>query len=326
MSCSRMGRRVRTEMVHRETNFGPRECPVCGTSSGNAELFLAENVDRARISSLSYASRKAPEFMNLNLVRCPVCDLVYADDPPSRGDLASAYHSADYDSVDEAEDAARSYLDAIAPLLASLQSRADALEIGTGTGAFLALLESEGFTGLVGVEPSVAAINAAPARRREWIRVGIFEGDHFEPESFDLVCCFMTMEHVIDPRELARAVFRLLRPGGAFVTVTHDYRSGVNRVLGRRSPIIDIEHMQLFSSRSIEELFARSGYSEIHTTSFRNSYALRYWWQLIPAPSPISRVGSGLLRISRLDRVKFTFNVGNQVCWGRKPVEVSEVD
>jgi hypothetical protein len=54
------------------------------------------------------------------------------------------------------------------------------------------------------------------------------------------------MEHVLDPKVIALPAFRLLRPGGAFVTVTHDHRGRLNRLLGRRSPIIDIEHLQLF--------------------------------------------------------------------------------
>ncbi len=58
-----------------------------------------------------------------------------------------------------------------------------------------------------------------------------------------------------DPDIIAQASFRLLRPGGAFATVTHDYRSPVNRMLGKRSPIFDIEHMQLFSRRAVRFLW-----------------------------------------------------------------------
>jgi SAM-dependent methyltransferase len=104
-------------------------------------------------------------------------------------------------------------------------------------------VQREGFSELVGVEPSTAAIAAAPENRRQWIREGIFREADFSPSSFDLICCFMTMEHVPDPKVISDAAFRLLKPGGAFVTVTHDYRATVNRVLGKRSPIIDIDHM-----------------------------------------------------------------------------------
>ena len=56
-----------------------RSCPVCGAGSLEARSFLRSNVDLARLDEFSYAARKTPEYMNLNLVQCFRCDLVYAD-------------------------------------------------------------------------------------------------------------------------------------------------------------------------------------------------------------------------------------------------------
>ncbi len=296
-----------------------RPCPVCDSPSELAPIFLEANVDETRINSFSFASRKTPEFMNHKLVRCPTCDLVYVSEPPEQAELATGYRDADYDSSEEAEDAASAYLSAMRHLLETLPSRTDALEIGTGTGALLEKLQITGFRRLVGLEPSMAAIADAPLHRQEWIRPITFEEHEFDDHSFDLVCCFMTLEHVLDPKELADGVLRLLRPGGAFVTVTHDCDSRVNTMLGRRSPIIDIEHMQLFSRSSIVELFARSGYERIEVEGFRNRYALRYWWRLLPLPRSVHRAGAAVLRVSRLDRLKIAINVGNTMAIGYAP-------
>jgi SAM-dependent methyltransferase len=253
------------------------------------------------------------------LVLCPTCDLVYVDRPPADEELAQAYHTADYDSSEEANDAARAYISAITPVLDRVPRKSAALEIGTGTGAFLEHLSQAGFSDVIGVEPSLAAVAAAPPHRRSWIRQGMFDESLFAPQSFDLVCCFMTMEHVRDPAPLAAAVMRLLRPGGAFATVTHDYRSFVNRALGKRSPIIDIEHMQLFSERSIRGLFERAGYTAVSVNAFVNTYSLRYWMRLMPLPQPIKRPLSGLLAATRIDRLRAGFNVGNTLAAGFKP-------
>ena len=297
-----------------------RPCPICGTPSDLAELFLAANVDIQKFNQFSYASRKTPEYMNHNLVRCLKCDLVYANKPPERDELTSSYHNADYDSSEEADDAAEVYLYALKPVIAQLRTRLNALEIGTGTGVLLDLLQSAGFTTLVGIEPSTSAILAAPTHRQAWIKQGVFEDQQFVPESFDLICCFMTMEHVHDPKIIAKSVLRLLRPGGAFVTVTHDYQSYVNRILGKRSPIIDIEHMQLFSKDSIIELFKRSGYEQISVRSFKNRYAIRYWWRIMPVPSAIKSAVASILAMTRLDRIKISLNVGNTISAGFKPI------
>lgn len=297
-----------------------RPCPVCGSPPDLAKLFMEENFDASRISDFSFASRKLPEYMCHRLVQCTVCDLVYVPRPPAQEELAVEYHRASYDSSDEGSAAAESYLRAIAPLLNRLPQKRSALEIGTGTGVFLESLRSVGFENLVGIEPSESAISAAPEYRRAWIREGIFNDADFQSESFDLICCFMTMEHVADPGYIARSALRILRPGGAFVTVTHDYRSFVNRMLGKKSPIIDIEHMQLFSKKSIAELFFRSNFKNVMVRSFPNSYALRYWVRLMPLPPKVKFPVAGFLEKIGMAGLKLSVDVGNSIAYGFKEI------
>lgn len=302
-------------MKHDAIHAAVRSCPVCGAGSDETEPFLSDSRDETQLSASSFASRKVPEYMSHAMVRCRVCDLAYVDMPPSVDELAASYHAADYDSAEEAEDAADAYARAIAPVLAKLRNRGSALEIGTGTAAFLERLSDAGFGELVGIEPSTAAIDAAPAHRKAWIREGIFEGSDYPPESFDLICCFMTLEHVQDPGALVAAAHRLLRPGGAFVAVTHDRRAWLNRVLGRRSPIVDVEHMQLFSAESAGALLSRNGYVDVGGASFRNRYRLSYWLRLVPMGRALKDGLTRRLRGSRFDG-HVSFNVGNYMSWG----------
>ncbi|MES2632802.1 MAG: class I SAM-dependent methyltransferase [Pseudomonadota bacterium] len=295
-----------------------RPCPVCHADASQATLFLESSIDETKLSGSSFASRKVPEYMSHRLVQCQVCDLVYVDAPPAAGELARAYHEADYDSSEEADDAAAAYIRAAQATLAQIAGRKAVLEIGTGTATFLERLQAEGFETLVGIEPSTAAIHAAPAHRRAWIREGIFEENDFEPESFDLICCFMTLEHVPDPRVVAAAALRLLRPGGAFIAVTHDYRSLVNRMLGKRSPIIDVEHMQLFSQRSVRRLFDEAGYQNVTVQAFVNRYRVGYWLRLVPIPRALKSAVARALAVTRLDRIRLGANVGNLFTAGFK--------
>ncbi len=299
---------------------GPaRLCPICLDEKARTTVFLRDTIVESRIVGSSFASRKAPEYMSHAMVRCLDCDLAYVDQPPSETSLAASYHSADYDSAEEAEDAADAYVRAIQPVLQRLAGRSDAaLEIGTGTGAFLARLADAGFRNLVGIEPSVAAIAAARADRRAWIREGIFVEADFAPDSFDLICCFMTLEHVREPGDLASSALRLLKPGGAFVAVTHDFRAPVNRLLGRRSPIVDIEHMQLFSAHSAKRLLASRGFVDVAGRSFRNAYRPSYWLRLAPIPSPVKAFAIKQIQARGVDRMRLAANVGNRMTYGFK--------
>jgi SAM-dependent methyltransferase len=300
-----------------------RACPVCGVSSARAAVFLRSSFDRTRLTATSFASRKMPEFMSYRLLRCMGCEIVYAAAAPPAELLAHAYAAADYDSSEEAALAADTYADALAATIATLPRRDRVLEIGTGTGALLERLLDRvldaGFVEAVGIEPSGAAIAAAAPAVRGLIRQGMFVEADFEPESFDLICCFQTLEHVSDPRALVQSCVRLLRPGGALALVTHDYAAPLNRLLGCRSPIIDIEHLQLFCRPSLDRLLHDVGLSRREIRGLVNRYPLRYWLRLTPLPSSLKRTVAGVLGHAGLDRIRCSFNVGNLLAIGRKP-------
>ena len=296
-----------------------RDCPVCGASQAGAAPFLSASVDPARIGRFSFASRKRPEFMSFRLVRCPTCQTVYAAEAPSAETLADAYAAADYDTSEEADLAAQTYARALAPFLDAGIRDGAALEIGAGTGSFLRELQRLGFRDVTGVEPSSAAV-AAAADLRDRIRVGVFDPADHAPESLSFIGCFMTLEHVRDPLALTRAAFSLLRPGGVLAFVTHDYRAPINRLLGRRSPIVDIEHMQLFCRASLQRLLARTGFSEVAITAIRNAYPLRYWLRLLPLPGAMKTAGIACADATGLGRLRVGLNVGNLLTVARKPV------
>ena len=128
----------------------------------------------------------------------------------------------------------------------------------------------------------------------------------------------MTLEHVRDPMKIALSAHRLLRKGGAFVTVTHDYESFLNRFLGKRSPIIDIEHMQLFSKKSIEHLLLNGGFHSIKSNRFQNRYAISYWLRLLPLPNNMKVKINKCLTLLGLAGIKLTLNVGNTYAVGFK--------
>lgn len=279
---------------------------------------MDRNIDPEKMSVSSFSSRKRPEYMCYRLLRCPVCDLVYAVDAPDQLVLESAYQAADFASSSEAEDAAFTYGQAIRPFVGLLSGRQSALEIGTGTGAFLDVLRQLGFEQVIGVEPSRAAIDAAPVARRTLIREGVFRSEDFLGSKFDLICCFMTLEHVRNPKELILQARDLLRPGGAVVVVVHDCRGLINRILGRRSPIIDIEHVQIFSRKSIQYLFYSSGFSGVSVKGFSNRYSLRYWISVSPFGDVAKDLFLRVFGVLGLSEVKMSFNVGNVMAVGFK--------
>jgi SAM-dependent methyltransferase len=292
-----------------------RACPVCG-STDDRDIFAEQQLDEAALDQFAFASRKRPEHMRLRLVRCPTCDLVYASPVPDPDALANAYEAAAFDSAEEARFAAATYRQALERLLPQLPDRDGALDIGTGEGAFLSELLDLGFTNVGGVEPSTAPIAAADPRVAPLIEHDIFRPGVRPPASQSLVTCFQTIEHVPDPATLVRDAVALLKPGGVLMLVCHDRDAPINRLLGLRSPIVDVEHVQIFSRTSVGELLTRAGLERVTMRAIRNRYPIRYWARLLPIPGVVHEpLSAGLERTGLADRA-MTVGVGNLVAWG----------
>ncbi|ADK85527.1 Methyltransferase type 12 [Desulfarculus baarsii DSM 2075] len=300
----------------RATDAAERACPTCGKRHGR--LFAKERINPDLVGSFTYASRKTPEFMRHRLVRCLYCDTVYAPSPPPERVLSRAYASADYDSWEEAECAAADYARVIAPLLKGLPALGGAVEIGAGNGAFLPHLRRAGFQAVLGVEPSRKAIEAASAQARPLLREGVFTPETLAENRPALICSFMTLEHLPDPRGFVQAAHDALVPGGLLALVTHDWKAALNRLLGLRSPIIDIEHLQLFTARALQRLLRDRGFEDIQTAAFSNRYPLRYWLRLSPLPAGVRRALTGPLGRLGLLTLPLSLPVGNVMATGRK--------
>lgn len=294
-----------------------RACPVCGSDS-QYRVFEEAAFDASRWDSFAFSSRKTPEYMHYRLLECERCDLLYANPLPTRESLEAAYREAAFDSAEEARFAAEAYAEFLPAIVARLPRRAAALDIGTGDGAFLEHLVRFGFERVVGVEPSRAPVEAARSSVRGLIRQAPFRPADFEKGSFSLITCFQTLEHVYEPLEVCQSAFELLHPGGAVLFVCHDRRALSARVLGTRSPIFDIEHLQLFSRESSSYALRQAGYADITTQTVVNRYPLSYWTKLLPFSPRLKRAALGALKRSGLGRVSLSLAAGNFAAIGYK--------
>jgi SAM-dependent methyltransferase len=293
-----------------------RPCPTCGFEGGRERL--GARLDEASLDEYAYASRKTPELMHHRLLTCPRCSTVYASPAPAPEQLEAAYRAAAFDSPEESRYGAVTYARALRRALGDLATLGPVLDIGAGDGAFLEELRAAGLEELTGVEPSEAPIATASPAIRPLLRQGVFDAGDFEPGSFGLITCFQTIEHVPDPLELCAGARTLLRPGGSLAIVCHDYRAPVNRIMGTRSPIYDLEHMQLFSREAIAELLKGSGFELSRLRRLVNSYPLRYWVRLAPLPAGVKRSLLTRLR-GRVGSIGIPLPVGNLFAVARRP-------
>ena len=280
--------------------------------------------------------------MHFDMVECSSCDLLYSHPSPSQDQISKLYECASYDSKEESECAARTYIHYFAKHISKdfstndfnlhnskAKSEFHLLDVGCGHGAFLEEFThftetvnnppTENLTDFTGIEPSHIAIGAASEKIKPHILQGVFKKDHFKPNSFDMISCFMTLEHIEDINSLVAEYYRVLKPGGLLYLVVHNRHGILNRILQESSPIFDIEHYQLFSPKSLNKLLNQNGFQNISCHSMVNTYPLKYWLRLLPISLKLKSILNTLCY--PILKLKISIPLGNLAVFAYTPHE-----
>jgi ubiquinone/menaquinone biosynthesis C-methylase UbiE len=110
----------------------------------------------------------------------------------------------------------------IGSTLLALGSKATrVLELGCGSGHWLCKLASAGWE-VAGIDPSQGMLDLASSRVRGDLRHGHAEQLPWRDQSFDIVVAVNAMHHFAAPQVALREAFRVLRPGGVFLSIGLD--------------------------------------------------------------------------------------------------------
>jgi SAM-dependent methyltransferase len=190
--------------------------------------------------------------------------------------------------------------------------RGTLLEVGCGTGEFLAAASQAGYE-VAGVEISATACEQA--RRKLTSSSQIVTGDLSAAEGqYDVVALNDVIEHVRDPRATLARIRHLLNPGGTVFLATPNLDSWSARLLRTRWMEFKLEHLHYFTPKTLSLLLSQCGFQEIsvkpgvkvlsldYITAHFRKYPVRGlgWIGYLPVPgflgrAPIRLVASGMI-------------------------------
>jgi SAM-dependent methyltransferase len=293
-------------------------CAICDCEGDATERWPATFGPEA-FNARAFSARRLPDRVHYRMVTCNTCGLVRSDPVANEDLLAALYASSSFDYGPEVGSILATYARALGWLEARAPHRGALLEIGCGNGFFLEHARQLGWKEVRGVEPSADAVSKASPELEGMIVQDVMRPGLFPPESFDAVCLFQVFDHVSDPVGLLRDCRTALRPRGHIMALNHNVCGWSARMLGERSPIVDIEHTYLYSPATMREIFVNAGFTDPRVRSVRNTCSLSYLVHLAPLPAATKSMLMRSLRRSPIGRVQVTLPLGNLCLIARKP-------
>ncbi len=153
-------------------------------------------------------------------------------------------------------------------LIARHQSACRALDVGCGTGDFLAHLRDKGYR-VQGVEPSQRAREQAISNHA--LPVAVSLGDIGAFASFDVITLWHVLEHMHNPADTLEVLHGLASPRGLLVIAVPDLESWDSHHYGADWAALDVpRHLSHFRRRDINRL--------LESRSFRVLGNRRMWF------------------------------------------------
>lgn len=292
-------------------------CAICGTE-GNADEVWGSTLSDEAFTGDVFSARRLPDRVHYRTVRCRTCGLVRSDPVLDTEMLNRLYQSSSFDYEDELPGLQATYGAALGRL-ESLGIRDGLCDIGCGNGFVLEVARERGWTDIHGVEPSADAVAQAAPSVRGAIVQDVMRPGLFEPGSLGAITLFQVLDHLPAPRAVLEECLRVLRPRGAILAFNHDVAAWSAKLLGSRSPIVDVEHTYLYSPSTMRKLFTAAGFDVLEVGSVRNTYSLSYLLHLLPLPRGAKERALPRFRATRLGRRQVTVPLGNLCLVARRP-------
>jgi SAM-dependent methyltransferase len=264
------------------------DCPICG-SKDDYKVIIKENFKLKDININTFSARRLPDRLHFKIVKCNKCQLVRSNPVIDSDIITELYKNSILTYQDEITNLITTYYNYLKPVLGKMSFDDNILEIGCGNGFILNFLFELGYKNVFGIEPSNNAVKKANKNIVENIKVDIFKKNLFKKDYFKFIFSFQTFDHISDPNGFLEECYKILKKGGYMLSFNHDVNSFINRLLGVKSPIIDIEHTFLYSPSTIKKIFEKNKFVVIEIKSPTSIISLKHFFWLLPLPQNLKQ-------------------------------------
>ncbi len=243
-------------------------CPVC--DSQDYKIFLLPWIDENNPVKLYGAASGVRGTQTL--VRCSSCQMIYENPRYGEEVIINGYKKSNVSGHDSQYPMrVKSFYKTLlkhAKFLPSAGARI--LDIGTAGGAFLDAATQFGYNAY-GMEPSEHLVELGKARGLQ-IEQGTIDSHKFELGSFDLICMWDVIEHLVNPKAALFKIYKLLKSEGILLINYPDIGTLQAKLAGRRFWWILSVHLHHFTGKTIKDICDRTGFK---------AFSQKRYWQIL---------------------------------------------
>jgi SAM-dependent methyltransferase len=261
------------------------KCPRCGSPEQRNALTVTDHSISKEV---------------FTLVDCASCGLRFTNPRPASNEIGRYYQSEEYISHSNTSNSLQDKLYQVARRWAlgnkyrtihALQPHGKALDVGCGTGEFLAYLMSQGYL-VEGVEPNLRAREQAIANHA----IPVLPSLELVPpqEQFQVVTLWHVLEHLPNLRSTFKRLFALLADGGLLAIAVPDRESWDANYFGEHWAAWDVpRHFTHFRQEDVNCFLREHGFELIE---------MRRMWMDAPYIAMLSSTYKGSSKIRALGK------------------------
>lgn len=237
----------------------------------------ADSLDTEKVETVSCSLCAAPPppastaiFVKFRFpyLRCPQCSLVYPSPRPKMEHVEAQYKSGRFSGsftdiyLPSAEYRMKTiFRERVEEIISPRIPKGRILDIGASSGHFLKVAHDHGFD-VHGIEPNPDMVSFATDKLGlPNIKCGTLEEGEYPSDFFDAITVWDVLEHVPDPGELLRNVFRILKPGGWVFAYTENLDSFNVFVTGGDSEMfVPDVHLRHYSPATFKKEFEEANF------------------------------------------------------------------
>ena len=291
----------------------PTKCAICN-SFNNSHILFPQRLPIQNLDASPYAPRRKRDFFHYRIVKCKNCGLLRSDPLIDKNELKRFYFDSECTYTDENENIPlkKTYGNYFANLIKKYNIRKESfLDIGCSNGFMLEKALEFGFKKITGIEPSTDAIDQASPTIKPFIVNGMFDDKIFEKDSFDLITFFQTFDHIAEPNTFLQNCFNVLKDDGFILAINHNAKSFSSRIMGEKSPIIDIGHAYLYDLTTMKKIFEQNNFVVHNVFPIKNIVSIERLIQLLPISSTMSEKIQTFGRLLKISKFSLKLPLGN---------------